>query len=608
MEINQHAILMLQLKARRLGVSTLTELAVAHRVQFYSNVNAVVASSDPDKYTEMAGIMELAWDRMPWWLMPQVTAQRAGTLIEFGGLNSAVSIQHGTQFSGIARGSTPSIFHLSELADFDDPVSLIDASLLRAVIDSPSTFGVLESTAAGRGNWLHKKWNFSVENWPGVSRLRPVFLPWYVGTDLYPTKTWLHQHPVPKGHTFQTVTLNHAARAAEYVDSNNMLRQQLGEGWKMPERQMWFWEATRQEYEAQGALGKFLAELCSDSVEAFQHDKHNPFGSELINQYHQSTAKITPQVYGFQAREDVISARLQPDKRDIDPNLPPILIKPLPNATIEAPRHIKLVPLKFQGASTFDPIGKLLIWKDWEPGYTFANGIDTGYGIGKDRSVIETLREGTLSRNEEQVCEFASPFVNPADLAPIAYAVGTLYSGIEQGKLRECHQAIEVQANGEITQLQLRKMGWTKFHEWVRYDRRRIRPQASTRFGWATTPWSRALLVSWTIKYLRDGWVDVNSPWFVEEMQALVQDDAQQQLKAEYGEFDDRFMAFGIALVHLNMLAMRLGRKTVAEQRASYRVIDDPEAEPEVYNPGIQARPVFVPGAERMLAEQDDSW
>jgi hypothetical protein len=280
----------------------------------------------------------------------------------------------------------------------------------------------------------------------------------------------------------------------------------------------------------------------------------------------------------------------------------------LPNATIEAPRHIKLVPLKFQGSSTFDPLGKLLIWKDWEPGYTFANGIDTGYGIGKDRSVIETLREGTLARNEEQVCEFASPFVNPADLAPIAYAVGTLYSGIEQGRLRECHQAIEVQANGEITQLQLRKMGWTKFHEWVRYDRRRIRPQASTRFGWATTPWSRALLVSWTIKYLRDGWVDVNSPWFVEEMQALVQDDAQQQLKAEYGEFDDRFMAFGIALVHLNMLAMRLGRKTVAEQRASYRVIDDPEAELEVYNPGIQARPVFVPGAERMLAEQDDSW
>jgi hypothetical protein len=608
MELAQSAILMLQLKARRLGVSTLTELAVAHRTQFYSNVNAVVASSDPDKSTEMAGIMELAWDRTPWWLMPSITTQRSGVLLEFGQQNSAVSIQHGTQFSGIARGSTPSVFHLSELPDFDDPVGLIDASLLRAVIDSPSTFGVLESTAAGRGNWLHKKWNFSVENWPATSRLRPAFLPWYVGDDLYPTETWLRQHPIPENHTFQSITLCHAERAAEYVRTNELLRKHLGENWQMPKRQMWFWEATRQEYEAQGALSKFLAELCSDSLEAFQHDKHNPFGVELINQYHASTSRITPRVYGFQAREDVISARLQPDKRDIDPNQKPIDIKPLPNATLEAPRHIRLVPLKFQGASTFDPLGKLLIWKDWEPGYTFANGIDTAYGIGKDRSVIETLREGTMSRNEEQVCEFASPHVNPADLAPIAYAVGCLYSGIENGKLRECHQAVEIQANGEITQLQLRKMGCTKFHHWVRYDRRTIRPQTSHRLGWATVPWSRALLVSWTVKYLRDGWVDVNSPWFVEEMQALVQDDYQQKMKAEFGEFDDRFMAFGIALVHLNMLAMRLGKKTVAEQRSAYRLVDDPFTPSEQYSVGIQGEPVYAPGVQQMIAEQDESW
>lgn len=608
MEIEQHAILMLQLKARRLGVSTLTELAIGHRTQFYSNVNAVVASSDPDKSAEMAGIMELAWDRMPWWLMPTVTAHRSGTLTEFGGINSAVSIQHGTQFSGIARGSTPSVFHLSEIPDFDDPVALIDASLLRAIIDSPSTFGVLESTAAGRGNWLHKKWKFSVENWPKTSRLRPVFLPYYVGIDLYPTKAWLHQHPIPKGHTFQAITLRHAEKAAEYVRSNELLRKHMGENWTMPERQMWYWEATRQEYDSGGALGKFLSELPADDIEAFQHDKHNPFGAELINQYHNSTSQMTPRVYGFQAREDIIAPRLQPDRRDINPNEKPIYIKPLPGATIEAPRDIRLVPLKFQGYSTFDPLGKLLVWRDWEPGLTYTNGIDTGYGIGKDRSVVETLSEGTLNRNEAQVAEFASPYVNPADLAPIAYAIGSLYTGIQNGVLRECHQAIEVQANGEITQLQLRKMGWKKFHQWVRYDRRSIRPQGSTRLGWATTPWSRALLVSWTIKYLRDGWVDVNSPWFVEEMQALVQDDAQQQLKAEYGEHDDRFMAFGIALVHLNMLAMRMGKKTIAEQRASYRLADDPEAPPETYYPGIQVEPVYAPGVQQMLVEQEDSW
>ena len=601
MEEAQVAILMLQLKARRLGVSTLTELAIAHRTQFYSNVNAVVASSDPDTSTQMAGIMELAWDQMPWWLMPSVTAQRSGTLIEFGLQNSAVSIQHGTQFSGIARGATPSLFHLSELPDFDDPEGLIDASLLRAVIDSPSTFGVLESTAAGRGNWLHKKWKFAVANWPRTSRLRPAFLPWYVGTDLYPTETWLRQHPIPDGHEFQSITLRHAERAAEYVRTNELLRRHLGADWKMPERQMWFWEATRQEYEAQGALGKFLAELCSDDVEAFQHDKHNPFGVELISQYHNSTSQVTPRVYGFQARTDIIPERLQPDRRDIDTNKAPIIYKPLPTATSQAPRDIRLVPLKFQGMSTFDPLGKLLIWRDWEPGYTYTNGVDTGYGIGKDRSVIETLREGTLDRNEEQVAEFCSPYVNANDLAPIAYVIGALYSGIERGQLRECHEAIEVQANGEITQLELRKMGCTKFHHWVRYDRRRINPRRADRLGWATVPWSRAMLMTWTIKYLRDGWVDVNSPWFVEEMQALVQDDYQQSLKAEYGEYDDRFMAFGIALVHMNALAFRLGRRPVAQEREARRAIDDEDQPLEVYSVGIQGQGVFAPGTEEMI-------
>lgn len=610
MEAQQLAILILELKARRLGVSTLVELAIAHRVQFYSNVNAVVASSDPDKSKEMAGIMELAWENMPWWLLPTVTAQRAGILIEFGMQNSAVSIQHGTQFSGIARGATPSVFHLSELPDFSDPEGLIDASLLRAVIDSPSTFGILESTAAGRGNWLHKKWKFAVEHWPQASRLRPAFLPWYVGRDIYPTETWLRQHPIPPNHQFQSITLRHAERAREYVHTNPLLRKYLGTHWKMPAPQMWFWEATRQEYEAQGAMGKFLAELCSDDLEAFQHDKHNPFGVELINQYHNTTSQITPRVYGFEAREDVIPPRLRPDRRDVDTSQPPIPCRPLAGATSAAPDYVRLLPLKWQGASTFDPLGKLLIWKDWEPGFLYGNGIDTGYGIGKDRSVVETLRKGTLDRNDEQVAEFASPAVNAADLAPIAYVIGALYSSTVDGTLRKCHQAIEVQANGEITQLELRKMGWgiENFHHWVRYDRRRIQPAKAERLGWATVPWSRALLVSEAIKYLRDGWVDINSPWFVEEMQALVQDDYQQQMKAEYGEYDDRFMAFGIILAHFHMLEMQRGGKTVAEQRIARRAIDDPIEVPETYSVGRQAEPVYAPGAQEMLAEGEETW
>ena len=41
MDQKDWAIMMIQVKARQLGVSTLTELAVAHRVQFWADVKSV---------------------------------------------------------------------------------------------------------------------------------------------------------------------------------------------------------------------------------------------------------------------------------------------------------------------------------------------------------------------------------------------------------------------------------------------------------------------------------------------------------------------------------------------------------------------------------------
>jgi len=126
------AIACLCLKARQLGISTVSEMAVAHRVQFRPNINSIVGSSDPDKSKLMSQMMETCWDNQPWWMIPDMTARRAGQLIEYGKQNSAVSIQHGTQFSGIARGTTTNCVHLSELADFSNPEELVvDGSCAR---------------------------------------------------------------------------------------------------------------------------------------------------------------------------------------------------------------------------------------------------------------------------------------------------------------------------------------------------------------------------------------------------------------------------------------------------------------------------------------------
>lgn len=599
LEESGRAISEMNLKSRQLGVTTLTELALAHRVQFYSHVNAVAASADPEKSAKMAKIMEFCWENEPWWLMPGTTKYNTGELIEFGKQNSAVSIQHGAQFNGIARGTTPTVCHLSELTDFKDPEKSVDASLLRAMHESPWMFLVLESTALGRRNWWHKTWEFSVENWKeGRARLCPVFLPWYVGTDIYPTDTWLRSRPVPRNWKPKELTLKHAENAREYVYSSPLLFKHLAENrkWQMPVEQMWFWEVTRDEYEAKGELAEFYSELCSNDKEAFQSTHQSVFSTDVITNYRENVREPLA-VFGILGPESEIPYRLQPERSEINPNLPPLTVKC--NWNQNSKHEYKLVPLKFTGYSAYSFTNKLFIWEMPEDGYQYGIGADTSDGIGLDRSVIEVVRKGTMDKKDEQVAEFASSYINALDLWPICMAIGTFYSTKIRGELRQAKMVIECNRNGETTQHELRKRGWSHLHQWLRYDRKRLDESKATRIGWFTQQWSRDLMMDNLVKYLRDNWLDINSPWFVEEMAELERDIEKQKIAAASGGHDDRIMALGIVLISLHMMELRGPTKLMAEEREARK---GPDVYP-VYTPGAQGRETNLEGTplERYL-------
>ena len=188
------AIMALNLKARQHGSSTLDELICGHRATFWAQTYSIVGSSDPEKSRKMFNMVELMWEHMPWWLKPEITSYSAGERVEFGKMNSIISIQHGTQTSDIGRGDTPNVIHLSELNDFDRPGELIDAGLMRAIHQSPSIFMILECTGTGRGTWWHKKWESCVADGE-YAQFTPTFLPWFLGTDKYPTPDWLKRYP-----------------------------------------------------------------------------------------------------------------------------------------------------------------------------------------------------------------------------------------------------------------------------------------------------------------------------------------------------------------------------------------------------------------------------
>jgi hypothetical protein len=585
MEEQGREILVQALKARQLGITTASELKLAHRVQFLAGVNAVVGSSDPDKSFVMSQIMELCWEMQPWWMMPERTKYKAGVLIEFGKQNSGVSIQHGTQMSGIARGATPTCVHLSELCDFSNPEELVDASLLRAMHPSPSIFGVFESTAQGMHNWWHRTWLLNKAHWAdGKARMRPMFLPWYVGSDLYPTKTWIHTHPIPKGWEPAVVTRNHAERANHYVRSNPLLRKHLGEQWELSREQMWWWEVTREEYRAKGELAQFYMELPADDIECFQSTNISVFDSDLVAEYREAASRQPVEVFGI--RGDDIPARLEPDGREIDRTKQPISVDYYSDMGVH--KHWEFVPLKFEGYSATDPMGKLFIWEHPRRGEEYGIGVDTGEGIGLDQSVCEVLRKGTVSANDAQVAEFCSSYINSHDLWPVCLALAKYYSAPSvAGEERTPLVVIECMGNGETVQHEMRKVGWSNFFPWVRYDSRRINKSRSRKMGVVMVPWFRAMVMDAVVKYLRDGWSDINSPWFVQEMQDLERDEEAAKMKAMYGGHEDRIIAFGIVLFGLHDMEIRGAAPNVAQQRAESR-----------HDDGIY--PVYKPNLDQM--------
>jgi len=558
-ELRESAIELLSLKARQLGISTDSEMVICHRVTFWAHTNAVVASASPDQSEKLSKMLERCWDAMPYWMLPQrgqwVSAKSGSGRFEFPAQHCSVSVQHGSQFTGISRGDTVTCYHLSEVSSYQDPDELIDASLLHAVHPAPHVYGILESTAFQTRDWFHDQWRYAKDNWHrGRSRLRPFFLPWFCGADIYPSPTWIHDHPIEDNWLPPDYIVRHAERAAAYVRSNDWLRKYLGAVWKMPMEQQWFYFCAFEEARAKDQLQKFYAEMPADDQEAFQSRQVSVFDHDTISGYRSGRKELAETggwVYGLLGNQEEVPLRLQPNARNFDPDRPPIDIFCRWGS---GSTQFTLQPLKYQGMpqEPADGLGRIYVFYPPQDGFTYGFGIDTADGVGRDRTVIQGLRKADLRAGvkDTQLLEFASDYINAYDLWPFALALGTWYSGRRSDGLRmQPKMAIECKGNGEIVQLELKKRGWTNFHRWVRLDGKIINKGKAHKLGIVTNSWFRPMMLDMLIKWIRDGWIEINSPYFIQEMETLERDWDRQDTRALDGCFDDRIMALGFILI-----------------------------------------------------------
>ncbi|MGH9420938.1 MAG: hypothetical protein ACRD3J_13260, partial [Thermoanaerobaculia bacterium] len=405
------------------------------------------------------------------------------------------------------------------------------------------------------------EWQLLSVDFPaGRSAIRPLFLPWYFGVEIYPTATEARQVPPPRDWVPLERTVMHAARARAAVLANPLWFRHLAKSdpaWQLPREQMWYYERERESAVKKKALNKFLAEMPADATEAFQNTNISVIDQDTILWYRENALASTPTgVYTI-----------------VGPNIHPNLVVPRSRWDASRPSIIvrcsdvlprcddvyQFVPVKFEGyASLTDTGAHLQLWLYNEPQdeQTYGIGVDTSDGIGQDASVIEGLRKGTPEYAHAQTCEFVSSYIKSDQLWPMALALSCYHSVFQSRQRRrvQCRVAVECLGNGEIVQDEMKKRGWVNFHPWKRLDNRvRIKNKDVRKEGIWTNVWFRAMMLDRFLTAIDEAMMDVWSPWLVHEMETLERDPDQKSARAAYNSHDDRVMALGFILYSLTV-------------------------------------------------------
>jgi len=556
------------LKARQLGMSVFTELLMTHRTTFTYGTTAVIGSADQTKTGDMSKMMLFAYDMLPVWLRPQYTSRvesDRGKML-FGHMASGVTFQHGSQKFGIGTGSTPTLYHLSEVALYgDSAVMLIDEGLWKAVHASEHVFGILESTGRSNKGWWADTWYYSKKNWPR-SRMYALFLPWFCGLDIYPKPADLLRAPIPSNWRPHPDTRAHVAKAELYVESVPLLKKHLlaenarrGNAmsvWRMPREQQWYWEINHEEAKAKGTESNFLQEMAGDDDEALQHSEESVFGHTTIAEV-ETRRKRDYETFAIVGQS--IEDGHNPDPTFIDYDKERVRVR---YKSHKGNYGWELVPVKLgplREDESEDARGVLFIYHHPRPGVAYSIGVDTSEGKGEDSTVISVWALGYRGEPDTQVAEFASDFVNHVEAYAFALAIAAYYGqhmSRESTRWKEPYVTIEqVAAVGDTCQLQMAQMGYGNFHRFSRLDNipRKIMKLKKTtnKRGWYTYGWSRPILTGHFVKFIRDGWATVNSPWLLEEMRHFevhYTAGGKERMEHEEGQHDDRIFAAAMAI------------------------------------------------------------
>jgi len=551
----QIAIQLFILKARQLGVSTVTALFFLHRILYVANTYAVLASVQIPQTQKLKNMIDTCQNKLPSWLR---VYQSSTNMKEPRWVNgSRLSVQGGSQEVGIAQGDSPSCVHLSELGDYTNPKHTLDEGLFPACHQISSLFMVLEGTGSTATPWQKESWELYAAK---KGRFTAFFIPPACASDLYPPADWLRQHPVPQPweSSVTDATRKMRRRGELFVRSTDYLYEILGKHWEMSQEFQWFWQCGYEEAIAKHTEREFLAANAVTPHDAFQSKDDPVFAQETITLVTEAREKRYA-AYAITGRTILMGNEnkpYEPEPVDVNPNEPNIVLEW--KGLDDNEYRWSLVPLREFDDSTDEAcFDKLLVFEEPQPGAEYCIAIDTAGGLNKpneDRANLSVQKHGRGKDPDVQVASFTSLRVNSPQMARIAAAVAVLYGTDGNGNQTSANPLVvkfiieQTRKPGDECQSQLKIMGFLDHHVMLRIDKKgNILPDSGHQEGWFTRQYTRPYLLDRWVDAVNTGWMVLNDPIVIRQLASFVRKygggEGRSEMIHEQGQHDDNIFA-----------------------------------------------------------------
>jgi hypothetical protein len=546
-----NGILLILLKARQLGASTMWQALMRHRVNFYSHQQGIVASMDDQSTQALQRRSDIMHERMPVWMQAAIARQTIDRGIVFKN-GSVIELQDSKQKKDLGKGETWHLGHVTECSTFDRPEDHFEEGLFPAIDFSKWVLFGMESTAKGKLGWWYEfcMQVMSGTGDGGAGRFSYNFAPFYLIDIAEDSKSKYRLEP-PVGWEPAPPTLLMAQKvfdtSPQYTPDKNHVR--------LPREVLHWWERTRSMYHRRGKLNIFYQSYPSTADEAFQHSAAGAFDNDTIERLDLNCSRYDPIPYRLAASDELPNVENDPAR----------------------PTHhvagYHLVPMH-ESELDRDPRGIMWFWEQPSHHHDYVCASDPTGGIPgwkrefrqsddvkTDNATIGVFRKslrattceacsgmgwkptsikgitsecydcdgrGKIGGRPVQAVEFAAPIDAEEDLPTYIYVLSSLFVGKSGNE--QCLTILEGNNTGLLS---IRKLQ-SKFQHSNLYQHRSLEgmtPKYLNGFGFYSSPTSVPILHARGRSMIVRRHIEIRSRWLVKELS-----DAVVKITGENGE------------------------------------------------------------------------